>query len=270
MDFPEKYGQNLQKVKLDSRDDELIVAISNPPANAIGRQVREELRAVLHWASREDEVRGITIRGEGRFFSGGADVKNELYPAVMSQNPRERAYRLSREGHIFLDFIRKFSKPVTAYIDGYALGGGLELALACGKIVVTRRSVLGLPELTLGIIPGWGGTVFFPRKLQTFPPQTGIGYIMQAILLTGKKAHLLGLADEFESIGDEQNISPAKPCSPTAQSYLSILRTSVPDYLTDVALDVEALLFSRICEHPDAKEGLSAFLEKREANFLKN
>jgi enoyl-CoA hydratase len=272
-----------KKIKLSLEEKTLVITISNPPVNAISTEVRSDIIKVIATLNSDNklnsEVAEVIFKGEGKFFSAGADIK-ELRDIVTSKNPRQLGYEFSRKGHALMALIRDLPHPTTAFIDGYATGGGFELALACDKIVATSRSIMGLPEVTLGIIPGWGGTVFFPRKcdkpLLPVCPEDAEEYMETGHLFDANLAEFCGFIDGVvektkQSAAPIQTMS-TKSASPTAR----MIRTRCTRNLYQachhsfhLALEIEATLFGLVCSLPDAKEGTTAFLEKREPKFQK-
>lgn len=238
------------------------LTLANPPHNSLGRGVLDELFQALVFADASD-VDEVVITGQRGFFSAGADIKEELWPIINSRQPFEEGYKFSRRGQELIQYLRRFCKPTTAFIDGYALGGGMELALGCSKIKATKRSRMGLVELTLGVTPGFGGLIFFPRRLGT-QWEIGLDCILHGKTLSADDAYRLGLVNEL--VGGE-NMSalgfPRKPVSPAIQQYVSNFAgrlSQVPDFLIEEALIHEAFLFGRACAHADARIGIEAFL----------
>ena len=135
-----------------------IATISRPPANALSQGLIQDVNALLDAVEGDDAVRVIVIHGEGRFFSAGADIKE--FTSVQSG---KEFGGLANNGQVVFERVEQFSKPVIAAIHGAALGGGLELAMGCHMRFVTETAKLGLPELSLGIIPGFAGTQRLPR-----------------------------------------------------------------------------------------------------------
>lgn len=134
-------------------DDALEIVMANPPVNALGRPLRQAIASALESASSDDTVKAIVIRGDGKFFSAGADIAEFNMPPSEPSLPE------------LVDWIEASSKPVVAAIHGMALGGGLELALGCHYRVATATAKLGLPEVKLGLLPGAGGTQRLPRLI---------------------------------------------------------------------------------------------------------
>jgi len=145
------------RLRIERRDDIAIVRLAHPPVNALSAQVREELFAALASLRDDPGVRGVVIAGQGRAFSAGADVSEfQAAPGAFADR---------RDPADITALIEAFDKPVMAAIHGFALGGGLELALGCHGRIAARGSQLGLPEVALGILPGAGGTQRLPRLI---------------------------------------------------------------------------------------------------------
>lgn len=168
------------------------IVLDNPPVNGLGWELRKQLFEQLGTALANPEVLGVVIRGDGRMFCGGADVRQFGTPK-MGQEP------LLRDINHLID---SANKPVIAAIHGYALGGGLELAMACHARVAESTVLVGLPEVTLGIVPGGGGTQRLPRLV-------GVEQALEMIL-TGRRisapdALAIGLLDQ---VVDEHQLHP--------------------------------------------------------------
>jgi len=240
------------------------VTLNRPPANALSRGVIKELGAVLDELETNEEVRVIILKGEGRFFSAGADIKE--FTSIES----EREFRQHGEytQHLF-ERIENFPKPVIASVHGAALGGGLELAMACHIRMVSDDAKLGLPELTLGLIPGFAGTVRLPRYV-------GIAKAAEMLWtsepISGIEAVKLGLANHAypaEQLVEEtqklaQKIALKSPISINATiELLNLVKTD--EYTKAVAREAE--LFGKVFSTEDGKEGVQAFIEKRQPHF---
>ena len=139
-------------------DGVAVVSISRPPANALSQGLIKEVDELLNAVEHDEAVRVIVLHGEGRFFSAGADIKE-----FTDVQTGEEFAKLAQNGQLVFERLETFSKPVIAAIHGAALGGGLELAMSCHMRFVTEKAKLGLPELQLGIIPGFAGTQRLPR-----------------------------------------------------------------------------------------------------------
>lgn len=177
----------MEFLTVEKQDGVAFATINRPPANALARALILEIDALLDAVENDEEVRVIVLRGEGRFFSAGADIKE--FTDVTS----EEFSKLAANGQQVFERLECFHKPVIAAIHGAALGGGLELAMACHMRFVAENAKLGLPELQLGLIPGFAGTQRLPRYV-------GMPKAAEMMLtsdpITGIEAADLGLANK--------------------------------------------------------------------------
>lgn len=244
-----------------------VITFNNPPANALSSKVLMDLKSKFESIQHNDEVRAVVLHGEGRFFSAGADIKE-----FTSFQTDEGFESLAKEGHGVFTFIETFNKPVIAAIHGAALGGGLELSLSCHIRVATEHAKIGLPELQLGIIPGYGGTQRLPRTI-------GRAHALEMILssepITGKKALTIGLINhlfEEDTLLDDAIQLAKKFTNKSPRSVADVLyltQKAVTEELEE-GLQEEAKAFSEIFNTEDAKEGIQAFIEKRQPHFKGN
>jgi enoyl-CoA hydratase len=242
-----------------------IVTINRPKVlNALNGPTLDELDQVIDDARRDDGVRVIVLTGAGdRAFVAGADI-NEL--AV--QTPvagREHA----RKGQALFDRIERLGKPVIAAVNGFALGGGCELAMACTIRVAADTAKLGQPEINLGLLPGYAGSQRLPRLV-------GRGRALELLLL----GHQI-TAEEAWRIGLVNRVVPAAQLMTEARALAQSLAAKAPvavRYILDAvasgldmsfadAQDYEATLFGLVSTTEDMREGTRAFLEKRKAEF---
>ena len=241
-----------------------IATISRPPANALSQGLIQDVNALLDAVENDDEVRVIVIHGEGRFFSAGADIKE--FTSVQSG---KEFGGLANNGQVVFERVEQFSKPVIAAIHGAALGGGLELAMGCHMRFVTETAKLGLPELSLGIIPGFAGTQRLPRYV-------GVAKAAEMMFtsepISGVEAVQWGLANKAFSDEDllSETLKIAKKIakkSPIAlKAAIQMLNYSkTPSFYEGVK--AEAQSFGDVFVSADAKEGIQAFIEKREPIF---
>jgi enoyl-CoA hydratase len=246
-------------------DNILWIKISRPKKlNALSSATIAELDRAVEEAEADSAVHGIVITGEGdKAFVAGADIAelNTLAPAAA----REYALR----GQAVFSRIERLGKPVVAAVNGYALGGGCELAMACHLRLASANAVFGQPEVKLGLIPGYGGTQRLPRLI-------GRGRALELILsgrnLSAEEAERSGLVNRVVEPDELANA-----CNELLKSILKNGPAAVARCLEAVAVGldlpmesaclVEASLFGLGAGSEEMKEGTSAFLEKRKASF---
>ncbi len=232
--------------------------------NALNQATLTELESAFAAVLADDAVRAVAITGAGdRAFVAGADI-GEL--ARMSSLA---AIEVARHGQRVFRAIELSRKPVIAAVNGFALGGGCELALACHLRVASEEASFGLPEVGLGIIPGYGGTVRLPRIV-------GKGRALEMILtgarITAREAHEIGLVNrvvEAGSLAEEASALARKIAAngPVALGMAIESTTRGLELDVDDALALEANLFGVLASTEDMKEGMAAFLEKRRPEF---
>lgn len=241
-----------------------LVKIDHPPANALSSKLIEEVDRILTEVEKDDAVRVVVLYGEGRFFSAGADIKE-----FTTVDTGEAFSGMSNRGQQVFERLENFQKPVIASIHGAALGGGLELAMACHIRLVTKTAKLGLPELQLGLIPGFAGT-------QRLPQLVGRAKAAEMMLtsdpVSGEEAVQWGLANHAFADEDLQSetMKLAKKIaakSPIALRHaLHMLSFSKGQSFYD-GVEAEAKAFGEVFVSEDAKEGIQAFIEKRQPEF---
>jgi enoyl-CoA hydratase len=255
----------MENVKLEKKNKIAYVTIDRPKVlNALNMATMEELRQVFTELKDDGEIRVVILTGGGeKAFVAGADI-NEL----ARNNPVEaKAY--THKGQAVLDLIENLGKPVIACINGFALGGGCEIAMACTMRLASENAKLGQPEVKLGIIPGYGGTQRLPRLV-------GAGLAMQMVLtgemMTAQEAHRIGLVNEV--LPADKLIARAEELAgkiigmaPLAIQYCMEAVNQGMGMTLQEGLFLEATLFGMCCATEDRKEGTTAFLEKRPANF---
>src|SRR5258706_9041123 len=242
-----------------------ILTIQRPQRlNALDARTLDELLDALLSFQRDDQIRWVILRGAGeKAFVAGADI-NEL-----AQDTPESARRRALTGQRVFDLIEGLGKPVIAAVNGFALGGGCELAMACTLRLAADSARFGQPEIALGLIPGYAGTQRLPRLV-------GTGKAMEMILTGAPIA-----ADEAQRIGLVNRVVPAAELmteakklaaelafkAPVAMRYIiSAINKGVEMPFAD-ACQYEATLFGLVASTDDMREGTSAFLEKRKAEF---
>ncbi|MEY9970234.1 enoyl-CoA hydratase [Lysinibacillus sp. RC46] len=247
-----------------AEDGVAIITIARPPANALSRGIITEVNAVLDEVENDDTVRVLVLHGEGRFFSAGADIKE--FTEVGSG---DEFSKLANNGQQVFERVESFSKPIIAAIHGAALGGGLELAMSCHLRFVTESAKLGLPELQLGLIPGFGGTQRLPRYV-------GVAKAAEMMFtsepISGTEAVQWGLANRAftDEALLEETLKVAKKIakkSPVAlKAAIQTLQYAKHASFYE-GIEAEAKSFGTVFVSEDAKEGIQAFIEKREPVF---
>ena len=239
------------------------VTITRPQAlNALNAATIRELSEAFEELGNDADVRAIILTGAGeKSFVAGADIKE------FSDFGEEKATELSRKGHESLfNKIENLKKPVIAAVNGFALGGGLELAMSCHIRYASQNAKLGLPEVTLGLIPGYGGTQRLPRLV-------GKGLanemIFSAKMISAERAKDIGLVNEVFSA--EDLLPKAKELAETIakNSPMAIAKAIEAVNLSDgpEGFEREIKSFGELFEMDDKKEGVAAFLEKRKPEF---
>jgi enoyl-CoA hydratase len=251
-------------VTLERRGRVALLTLDRPKVNSLSPDMLDALAARLAEVEADAELGAAVVTGAGdRAFSAGADVS-----LVREASPLE-ARAFAARGHATLDRVEALPKPVIAAVNGYALGGGCELALACDIRLASDRAQIGLPEVTLGIFPGWGGTQRMPRLI-------GPGKAKE-LIFTGRHVG----AGEALSLGLVEGVHPhdelveaavalaadiaARPAWAVAAAKAMVTRAGDGDQAGNLAreLDLFALAFST----EDQREGMAAFFEKRPPEF---
>jgi enoyl-CoA hydratase len=248
------------------KDNILYVTINREKAlNALNKDTLAELAEVIVYANETDEVLGVILTGAGeKAFVAGADIKE------FSDYTGKQGEELARNGQekVF-NAIENSNKPFVAAINGFALGGGLELAMACHIRVAADQAKMGLPEVTLGLIPGYGGT---QRLTQLVGKGKDIELIITANMITAVEAEKIGLVNHIVPQADlmakaEEILSFVKQRAPLAVAAAIkavVASTNEPD-----GYQVEIAAFGKCFETADFKEGVAAFVEKRKPVFVK-
>src|SRR5437660_6487414 len=256
----------MENVRTENKDGVLVLTIDRPKVlNALNAQTMEEIDSVFRAARKDDSVKAVIVTGSGeKAFVAGADITE------LAQKTPITGKETSERGQAILSFIERFPKPVIAAINGFALGGGCELALACHIRIASEKAQIGLPEVTLGIIPGYGGTQRMARLL-------GKGKALE-LICSGDRVN----AADAERIGLVNRVVPADQlmttCEEMAKKIASrgplAIRAAIEAVNNGLNMSfeegqfLEATLFGLLCASDDTKEGMRAFLEKRAASFI--
>jgi len=253
-----------QTVRLAIEGGIATITIDRPKAlNALNRSVLEELGRVLESLERS-LPRCVVIRGAGeRAFVAGADIA-EMEPLSVAE-----ARSFARRGQTVFQRIEEFPVPVVASVRGFALGGGLELALACDLIVAADTAQLGQPEISLGIIPGFGGT---QRLVRRVGPGKARYLIFTGTRVSAEEAYRMGLVDRVvpaaeldDAVQTLAQELASKPAFAMQQAKAALRAAWHLDIATGCEREADA--FALAFSHPDRQEGLRAFLEKRPPRF---
>jgi enoyl-CoA hydratase len=233
--------------------------------NALDPETLQELHDTLRELAHDDEVRVVVLTGAGdRAFVAGADIKHMSSLSVLE------AREWGGLGHACALLLETMRKPTIAAINGFALGGGCELALACDLRYASSTARLGQPEINLGLIPGWGGTQRLARVC-------GLGFAKE-LILTGRpvdaaEAERHGLVNAVYDPSElmQRTLETARLLaskSPVALAYAKEAANLALQGSHDAGLTQEASFFAMLFSTEDAKEGLAAFAEKREPRFV--
>ncbi len=253
-------------VLVERRGGVAILTLNRPKVlNALNRMVLDELDAALADVHSDSAVIGIVITGGGdRAFAAGADI------AEMANATAIEAREASARGQRIFGRIERLGKPVIAAVNGLALGGGCELALACHIRVGTPTAQFGQPEVKLGLIPGYGGTQRLPRIIGT---SAATRMILTGEPIDAEQAFRLGLISEIVSAEQivgwaERLIQTIGRTAPVARRLaLEVLTADAPGE-TSPGLDLECTMFGLCAQTEDKREGTSAFIEKRHPHFV--
>jgi enoyl-CoA hydratase/3-hydroxyacyl-CoA dehydrogenase len=254
-----------ETIKVEREENTLWITLNRPHRlNAFNDVLLDELADILDTAEKDPSVKCVVITGEGdRAFSAGADIT--MFPKATPVKAEE----FSRIGQKVFGRIEEMPKPVVASINGFALGGGLELALACDFRVAAEHAELGSPEIGLGLIPGWGGTQRLVRVV-------GLAKAKEMVMLGSRlkaeealKAGLVNKVVHFDKLHDEvrdlaKKLSEGPPIALKYAKYALNFGTQVP---LDMGLRLESSLMGLSFSTEDLKEGLEAFMSRRKAEF---
>ena len=256
----------LENVLYEKKGAIAYVTVNRPKVlNALNQKTWENLHAAFEDVRDDTAIRGAILTGAGdKAFIAGADISElaKITGAV-------EAEKSSRYGQEVLNLVENLGKPVIAAVNGFALGGGCETAMACTIRVAAEDAKFGLPEVTLGIIPGGGGTQRLPRLV-------GKGRAMQIILSGGminaQEAYRIGLVNEVVPVADlisrsEAILNQIFKNAPISVKYLLEAVNKGMETSLNEGLSLEASLFGICASTEDKKEGTQAFLQKRHANF---
>lgn len=238
-----------------------IITIDSPPVNSLDRDVFNELEKII--LEIKEDIQAVIIQGAGpKAFIAGADIKE--FPGLS----HEEGEALCLRGQSVFQLIENLPQPVIAAIDGFTLGGGLELALACDIRIATESSQFGFPEVKLGIIPGYAGTQRLPRLIGK---GRALKFILSGEFISAKEAYKLGVIEEVveaDALGralEFANIIASRGPIAVQKAKKAVIKGL--ELSLKEGQKLEAALFGELCETRDKEEGVTAFIEKRAPVF---
>jgi enoyl-CoA hydratase len=253
-------------VKLEKKDRIAVITMDRPEKrNALNAEVRRELFNVLKSIDSDKKIRSLIITGSGEAFIAGADIQ------AMKNYTVEDAVESSRQGSRVFSYIEKMGIPVIAAINGWALGGGLELALACDIRICSDNAQFGQPEIKIGILPGYGATIRLPRII-------GVARAKEMIyfgkIITAKEAEKIGLVTQVTTPSDlmEKAMELAQKLvqGPASLTLAKQAIDSSFDLNLNEAFKLSSKLYGDAYKTNDAREGIRAYLAKRKPIFKGN
>jgi len=252
---------------LTSLDNHIFIITINRPdkLNALNKTVMDELSTVIDEAYVNEDIRSVIITGVGpKAFVAGADISEFVGLS------KEQGMALAKKGQQLFDKIENCPKPIVAAVNGFAFGGGCELALSCHFIYASENAKFGQPEVNLGLIPGYGGT---QRLTQVIGRNRAMEVLMSGNTFTAKEAMDYGIVNNV--VSSEELLSRSKEILTTIHSRAPIAVSKIIECVnnfdhTQQGYDFEIKKFGECFATDDMKEGTSAFLEKRKANFKGN
>lgn len=236
------------------------ITLRNPPANVLSRACLEEIERSWDEVSAAPEVRVVLLTGAGRFFCAGTDIRE-----LSDLNDPAEARAFSRRGQALLHLMERSEKPVLAAINGTCVGGGLELAMACHLRLSAADARVGLPEIRLGLIPGFGGTQRLPRLVGR---SKALELILTGRLLTAQQALDIGLIDHIcspgELLSEAERLADTIAANPQPAAKAALLAmTQDNDVASATAQAREAELFGRLCATKEKQEAIEAYFHRR-------
>jgi len=256
---------HFENILVEKRADDRIavVTINRPPMNPLNTKTLDELYEAFSGLADDADVRCVVLTGSGeKAFVAGADIKE-----MVGFGPIE-AMEFVERGHKLMDLIESMDAPVVCAVNGYALGGGTEISLACDFIYASKGAKFGQPEINLGILPGFGGTQRLARKIG---PNAAKEWILTGDMYDAAEAHRVGLVNKVvDGNALDAAVETAKKIAhkgwPTVKWGKRLVNIS-HDAPLSVGLMSEKEIFAYLCATDDQKEGMSAFLEKRKPEF---
>jgi enoyl-CoA hydratase len=251
-----------ETITLAREDAYAVITLSRPPANAISEQLITEVNAALNTVQTDDSVRAVILTGAGdKIFCGGADLGSAFSGGDVEQ--------FIRFGNSVMRKIERFPKPVIAAINGYAMGGGMEIAMACHLRLMKETARMGQTESNLGIIPGYGGTQRLPRLIGR---TKALEFLLLGTQIPAPECLALGLVNRLSKEGETVNDAKAlaRQLGKRAPLATAAIIKAVDEGLEAPmakSIDIELEQFLPTLRSEDASEGIQAFFAKREPQF---
>ncbi|MBC8442382.1 MAG: enoyl-CoA hydratase/isomerase family protein [Deltaproteobacteria bacterium] len=253
----------MEYVKLEEKDRIAVITMNRPEKrNALNLEARQELYNILKKIDSDKNIRSAIITGAGKAFIAGADIQ------AMKNYTVEDAIESSRQGSKVFSYIEKMRIPIIAAINGWALGGGLELALACDIRICSENAQFGQPEIKIGILPGYGASIRLPRII-------GVARAKEMIyfgeIITAKEAEKIGLVTFVTSpsilMGKAMELAQKLIQGPASLSLVKQAINSAFALDLNDAFELSSKLYGDAYKTNDAREGILAYLEKRKPIF---
>jgi enoyl-CoA hydratase len=259
-----------QYVKVSVEDRIAVLTIDHPPANAFSEQTVKDLASAFDEVTANSEVKTVIVTGAGQFaFVAGADINEIKQQIDLGRAGKEVKRDLIVAGQKLFTRIEQSTKPVIAAINAICLGGGLELAMACHMRVASDTARFGQPEVSLGLLPAWGGTARLPRLVGR---GKAIELTLTGDMITAQEAARLGLVNKVVPAG--QVVKTARDLAKKINSKSAMATGAILEAINHgmetglaEALKLEEDKFVELCSTEDGYEGVAAFLEKRQPKF---
>lgn len=253
----------MDNIKYEKTDQIAVITINRPEKrNALSRELRLELYAKLKEIAAEDSIRATIITGAGKSFVAGADI------AAMKNYDIETAIRASREGSEIFLFIENMPTPVIAAVNGWALGGGCELALACDIRICSDTAKFGQTEVRIGILPGYGANIRLPRLVGIAKAKE---LIFSGRIIDAQEAERIGLINavvpEAQLMDRAIEFAADIAKGPAAVNLAKQAINQAFDLDMAHAIELSSRLYGEVYRTHDAMEGICAYLEKRKPEF---
>ncbi|MBN2254265.1 MAG: enoyl-CoA hydratase/isomerase family protein [Deltaproteobacteria bacterium] len=254
-----------QVVSYVIEDEIAIITINNPPMNPLTNAVREQILEIMHeLREKQDEIKVVILTGTGKAFVAGADIKS--FPDLTQETAKARL----KKTRVLYQQMEDFTRPVICAVNGFCLGGGLELAMTCDIRIAATTAQFGQPEINLGIIPGGGGTQRLPRLV-------GSGIAKELIytgqFISAERAEAIGLVNKV--VEPEDLMTEAKKMANRIAGKPMLAVRAAKEAINHglnmtlhEGLDLESMHWSYLCGTEDQKEGAHAFIEKRKPKFV--